>query len=242
MNYRRLLAFGPVLLLHAALLIAFLHMDWNPFNELVRPASEITLLLPPIPAVPVWQGDLLPRTGSGASTLPRLVVPAIRNDEPAAAPGNLVAIYQQEIAAAVQQAAPALFRCWPEGPADHAQMQAAQCLTFAPDHSFDYLESTEHAQSATEWFRARERRNAPLLLPCWSGISLATVSCVANGLTNGFDFNNQPSYADYDHEWHMNGIDTIRHEMETVDPCGLDMTVGPGFVCLYRVMNGNAPP
>jgi hypothetical protein len=79
-------------------------------------------------------------------------------------------------------------------------------------------------------------------MPCWSGLSLATVSCVANGLANGFDLHNQPSYADYDHEDHVSGADATRREMQTIDPCALDKTVGRGFVCLDRVVNGNGPP
>lgn len=67
----------------------------------------------------------------------------------------------------------------------------------------------------------------------------ATVICVANGLLNGFDL---PSYAEDDNDGHASGADTIRHEMQTVDPCELDRTYGLGFVCLYRVVNGNTPP
>jgi hypothetical protein len=40
----------------------------------------------------------------------------------------------------------------------------------------------------------------------------------------------------------MSGADTIRHEIQTIDPCALDKTAGLGFVCLYRVVNGNTPP
>jgi hypothetical protein len=125
---------------------------------------------------------------------------------------------------------------------DLTQAQEAQCLTLAPNELPDFLEPPEQSRNATEWLRDRNRRNAPFFLPCWNGLSPATVACVANGLVNGFDLENGPGYAEDDDDSHMSGVDTIRHEMQTVDPCALDKTAGFGFVCLYRVVNGNTPP
>lgn len=239
--YRRLAAFGSVLLLHAGLLIALLHMHWSAFNESRAPEHEITLLLQPAPIVPAWQGDLLPPLAGAAGALPRLVVPAIRIQEPAGA-DTLAAENSAALASELQAVSRMLFKCWTSGPEGLTPVKDAQCLSVAPDHSFDFTEAPERSRDAAEWLRDRDRKNAPLSMPCWGGLSLATVSCVANGLANGFDLHNQPSYADYDHEDHMNGADAVRREMQTIDPCALDKTVGPGFVCLDRVVNGNAPP
>jgi hypothetical protein len=239
--YRRLVAFGPVLLLHAGLLIALLHMHWFAFNENRVPEHEITLLLKPTPIVPALEGDLLPPFGGAASASPQLVVPAIRIPAPADA-DTLAADNSAALASELRAVSRMLFKCWTSGPQGLTPVKDAQCLSVTPDHSFDFTEAPERSRNADMWLRDRDRKNAPFSVPCWSGISLATVACVANGLANGFDLENQPSYADYDHEDHMNGADTVLHEMQTIDPCALDKTVGPGFVCLDRVVNGKAPP
>jgi hypothetical protein len=236
--YRRFLAFSPVLLLHAAIVIAFLHMSWNAFNENSAPEHEITLLLKAIPIVPTIQGDLLPPVGSAGNALPGLVVPAVRARGRATA-DTLSVENSAKFASKLQAVSRTLFRCWTNGPGGLMPVKDAQCLTFAPDHAFDFLAAPERSLNADQWLRDRERRNAPLLVPCWGGLSLATISCVAKGVVNGFDLENQPSYADYDHADHMTGADAVRRQMETVDPCAIDKTAGPGFVCLDRIVNGN---
>jgi hypothetical protein len=244
--HRRFVAFGPVLLLHAALLIALLHMNWSAFNRIGAPEHEITLLLNPTPVVPVWQGDLLPPPGGAAGALPRLAAPAIRTQETfgagSLAADNSGALTSELQAVELQAVSRMLFKCWTGGPAGLTPVKDAQCLSFAPDHSFDFSEAPERSHNAEEWLRDRDRKNAPFSMPCWSGLSLATVSCVANGLANGFDLENQPSYADYDHQDHMNGADSVRREMQTIDPCAIDRSAGPGLVCLDRVVNGGGPP
>jgi hypothetical protein len=239
--YRRFLAFGPVLLLHAVLLIALLRMNWNPFGGSSAPEHEVILLLNPVPMAPTIQGDLLPPVESDGSTLPRLVLPAIRTRGRASA-DTISAENPQEHASELQAVSRTLFKCWTNGPSGLIPVKDVQCLTFAPDHAFDFLAAPERSQNADQWLRDRDRRNAPLLAPCWGGLSLATVSCVEKGLVNGFDLENQPSYADYDHEEHMTGADAVRRQMETVDPCAIDKAAGPGFVCLDRVVNGTRPP
>jgi hypothetical protein len=234
--YRRLVALGPVLLLHLGLLIAFLHMNWTAFHEDNASDHEIILLLKPTPIVPNWQGDLLPSFDSAAIALPRPVLPPIRMYESTATSS---ATGSEDITSKLRGVSRVLVRCWPVSLAGLTQVQAPQCLAFAPDQIPDFLESLERSENAAEWLRDRNRRNAPLRLPCTYGITPSTVLCVANGLLNGFDLRNGPSYAD---DGQMSPIDTIRHEIQTIDPCELDKTAGFGFVCLYRVVNGNTPP
>jgi hypothetical protein len=239
--YRRLVAFGPVILLHAGLLIALLHVNWSALN-VFAPGHEIILLLKPVPVKPAFQGDLLPPLESAESGMPRLAVPDIQGPPPAAAASNLADLYAGDIASAVQSTGGDLFRCWPKSAKAPAKIGDAQCLMLTRDHAFDFLVAPERAQNADIWQRDRDRRNAPLLMPCWSGMSLATVTCVANGLVNGFDLENRPGYADADKDWHMTGADAERREMQTVDPCGVQKTIGPAFLCLNRIVNGSGPP
>ncbi|HTT84613.1 MAG TPA: hypothetical protein VMF67_14135 [Rhizomicrobium sp.] len=239
--YRRLVALGPALLLHVGLLILFLRMNWTPFSEGNLSGHEIFFLLKPAPAVPNWQGDLLPPIDSTATQLPHLALSPMRmyafaptNEIPAASP--------EEVASELRGVSGALFKCWPNDLAGLTQVKAEQCLTLTPDRSSGFLEPPEESRNAAEWLRDWTRQNAPLRLPCTYGLSTATVFCVATGLINGFDLKNAASYVEDDNDLHMNGVDTIRHEMQTVDPCALDKTAGLDFVCLYRVLNGNTPP
>lgn len=234
-GFRRLLVLGPVLLLHIALLIALLHMNWGLFIEAGPPANETVFFLKPVPLVPNYQGELLPSFGRASIAVPPIVLPALPTYRNPAA-------NQQAIASELKGVGRALFRCWPANSYKSAEVQDAQCLTFPSLRLPNVLEPPEQARSADVWRRELKRRNAPFLVPCWSGISLATIGCVANGLANGFDLDDQPGYAETEDEEPMNGTDTIRHDMQTVDPCALDNTYGFGFVCLYRVANGNKPP
>ncbi|HEX4079388.1 MAG TPA: hypothetical protein VHX61_11020 [Rhizomicrobium sp.] len=227
------MALGPVLLLHLGLLIAFLHMNRSSFHESNASEHEIIFLLKPTPTVPNWQGDLLPSFNNTAIAIPRLVLPQVREYK-------ATVINPEDVTSELQGVSRALFKCWPGSLVGYTLVQEAQCLALAPHQLPYFLEPPERSQNAAEWLRDRDRRNAPLRLPCTYGLSTATVVCVAVGLVNGFDLENGPSYVEDDS--HTSGIDTIRHETQTVDPCALDKTYGFGFVYLYRVLNGNTPP
>jgi hypothetical protein len=135
--YRRLVALGPVLLLHVGLLIAFLHMNWISFHEGNAPDHEIILLLKPAPTVPNWQGDLLPSLDGAALALPRPVLPPIRTYKSAATDSTT---NPEKAASELRGVSQALFRCWSDSLTGLRQVQEAQCLTFAPDQLPDFLE------------------------------------------------------------------------------------------------------
>lgn len=77
--------------------------------------------------------------------------------------------------------------------------QRAQCAPLLgainPNDAPDYADHTNRAHNAARWARARARKNAPTLLPCMPP-SLASLICLGNGLSNGFDLDAQPGYFD----------------------------------------------
>jgi len=69
-----------------------------------------------------------------------------------------------------------------------------------PDNSVDFRDGVNRSRSAALWEQRRERKNAPLLLPCMNpnGFSpLGTALCLAKSAAEGgFKPDEQPSYAD----------------------------------------------
>ncbi len=95
-----------------------------------------------------------------------------------------------------------LFGCAGAERSDLSPAERARCAdAFAQDDSVDIRDGTKRSRSAALWERGRQRKNGPLLLPCMlpdsaPGVSLYTVYCLAKGVTEGFDPDNQPGYFD----------------------------------------------
>lgn len=102
-----------------------------------------------------------------------------------------------------------LFGCSAQEMADLPPQERARCANaMAPDNSVDWRDGTSRSRAAALWERGRERKNAPLLLPCMSptappSISAYTVYCLAKGAITGFDPDSQPSYADTQEKIHV---------------------------------------
>jgi hypothetical protein len=100
-----------------------------------------------------------------------------------------------------------LFGCSPQEMANLSPQERARCANaMSPDDSVDYRDGTSRSRSAALWERGRQRKNAPLLLPCMSPNappSLGTILCLANGAVNGLDLDSQPSYADKPEQSHL---------------------------------------
>lgn len=77
--------------------------------------------------------------------------------------------------------------------------QRAQCApllgAITPKDTPDYADHTNRSHNAARWARARTRKNAPTLLPCMPP-SPASLFCLGNGLSDGFDLDAQPGYFD----------------------------------------------
>lgn len=109
-----------------------------------------------------------------------------------------------------------LFGCSPQEMANMPAAERARCANALPpdDGGVDYRDGTSRSRYAALWERGRERKNAPLLLPCMSPVGppnpLALAACLAKGaMDGGFDPSQQPSYAD---------TQTIAHLPNNGDP------------------------
>ncbi len=97
-----------------------------------------------------------------------------------------------------------LFDCAPENLIKLTAEQRAQCAIASagmkPNDSVDYADHTNRSRYAAHWARGLARKQQPLLLPCASpegvGFGLGTLFCLAKGLTDGFDTDNQTGYGD----------------------------------------------
>jgi hypothetical protein len=71
----------------------------------------------------------------------------------------------------------------------------------------DYRDHTDRAVQADRWYRERQRKNGPPLLPCMNpvsgGISLGTIICAVKGVTQGYDPDEQPMYGDTPEDVHV---------------------------------------
>ncbi|MEI9995983.1 MAG: hypothetical protein WDM91_15415 [Rhizomicrobium sp.] len=191
-RWRRLSGAAAVALLHAALVWALLVYSHAGRD---RPAAavaerEIIFFFPPPPPHPARPRDRdaasrsAAPTPSAATTYPDFRGITIPDAGGSPALGR------------------SLFGCSPEEKADLSPEMRARCGNgFAFDNSVDIRDGTARSRAAALWERGRERKNAPLLLPCMSpnappGLSIGTVICLAKGAIEGFDPNAQPSYAD----------------------------------------------
>ena len=185
---RRPAALAAVALLHVALVLVLLVYS-NERNARVRSAApEIMLHFQPLPT----QNEPAPlrRAGGGAVHSPGPALPDYR--------GIVVPGANVPASPALRQS---LFGCSDDERADLSPSARANCANaFARDDSVDIRDGTNRSRSAALWERRRERRNAPLLLPCMNtqapGVSLYTIYCLAKGAVVGFNPDDQESYAD----------------------------------------------
>jgi len=106
-----------------------------------------------------------------------------------------------------------LFGCEPDHIALLSPQDRAKCPSVAAasrdrdKDAVDYTDHTDRSQDRAHWARGRARKNAPVLLPCASpqgvGVGLGTLLCLAKGLSNGFDPDNQPGYMDKSEPIHV---------------------------------------
>lgn len=99
-----------------------------------------------------------------------------------------------------------LFGCEPDhiallSPEDRAKCPSVAAASRDRDkNGVDYHDHTDRSKDHEHWARGRDRKNLPVLLPCASpqgvGVGLGTLLCLAKGLSDGFDPDNQPGYMD----------------------------------------------
>ncbi len=106
-----------------------------------------------------------------------------------------------------------LFGCEPDHIALLSPQDRAKCPSVAAasrdrdKDAVDYTDHTDRSKYRALWERGRARKNAPALLPCASpqavGVSIGTLLCLARGLSDGFDPDNQPGYMDKSEPIHV---------------------------------------
>jgi hypothetical protein len=190
-NGLRLVSLGAVAALHVAIIAALL----TPSHEKVAvpravPSEELIWFLPPRPKKPVAApkpAEALPEAAISAPTpLPDYRGIMIPNGLPAAP--SLRGLHGT------------LFGCAnldKLSPEERARCGSALAV---PDNTVDFRDGVNRSRSAALWEHGRERKNAPLLLPCMNpnGFSpLGTALCLAKSAAEGsFKPDEQPSYAD----------------------------------------------
>jgi hypothetical protein len=195
-RWRGLGGAAAVALLHAALVWALLIYSHSPSDKpRVAAGHEIFFYFPP--HRPPHRNE---RPADRATTAPAI-------------PATPALLDYRGITLPESQTAPSLslnrslFGCSPQEMANLSREERARCANaIPPDDSVDFRDGTSRSQSAALWERGRERKNAPLLLPCMSPnapLSLGTVICLARGAVKGLDLNSQPSYADTPEQFHL---------------------------------------
>ena len=191
MTAPRLVGAAFVVLLHAALLALLLQAGFAP--RVAPQARETVLLLaPPKPVVAGKPPAPPPQAPRPLVTVPKIqVLPMPRT--PGVDPE------------AIEGFGRALLDCRPENLASLPPEQRDHCnaLSLKPrdDDAVDFADRTDkRSRDAALWARGRDRKNAPLLLPCMNsqglGISLDTPLCLLKGAVKGFKPDEQAQYGD----------------------------------------------
>jgi hypothetical protein len=193
MSGRRLISLGIVAALHIAIIAALLTLSHEKITMPHAATSEELIWFLPLPSRKT------------------AVVPERRQRRPSAtvAPSsNPLPDYR---GITIPQASPApapslgglhgsLFGCADLDKLSPEERVRCGSALAVPDNTVDFHDGVNRSRSAALWEHGRERKNAPLLLPCMNpyGFSpLGTALCLAKSAADGdFKPEEQPSYAD----------------------------------------------
>jgi hypothetical protein len=191
MTAHRLAGAALVVLLHVALLALLLQAGFAP-RAAQQARETILLLMAPKPVVADKPSAPPPQAPRPLVRVPRIqILPMPRT--PGVDPKALEGFGQ------------ALLDCRPENLADLPPEQRDRCdaLSLKPRDrdAVDFADHTNRrSRDAALWARGRDRKNAPLLLPCMGnqglGVSLGTPLCLLKGAVKGFKPDEQAQYGD----------------------------------------------
>lgn len=202
-SLRRLTGAGAVVLLHALIIFALLHIITTPSSAPVGTrVREIILRLvaPPRPVTkpvePKAQPEHKARTREAAPFTPSFDWPQQQQQIP-----------DQRDRAALRGFGSALSKCAPENIVNLNAEERAACNRTGlalRDTGPDFHDHTDRSKAAALWARRRDRKNAPALLPCANPnapatafLSIGTLICLSKGAIAGkFDMDAMPGYAD----------------------------------------------
>ncbi|MGH6982176.1 MAG: hypothetical protein ACREFC_13300 [Stellaceae bacterium] len=196
MNRHRLAGLGLVAALHVAVIGALLTLSHETtVVPRAAPSEELVWILPLLPKrAPPHK----PQADRQQGTQPLSPAPALPDDRGITLPTP---------SPATSSLGGSLFGCADLdklSPEDRTRCGSALAV---PDNSVDFRDGTGRARLAARWERDRERKNAPLLLPCMSPVGLsplATLACAAKGVVDGgIDPETQQSYIDKAETFHL---------------------------------------
>jgi len=195
---RELASAAGVALLHAIVIAALVKATFVTIpHHLPAREIEIWFIFPPKPQ-PKTETEPKNKTAkpSGRITPETRIVPDYSHID-------LSPLYDSKSQNGLNQS---LFGCEPDriallSPEDRAKCPSVAAASRDRDKDgVDYHDHTDRSKDREHWARGRDRKNMPLLLPCASpygvGVSLGTLLCLAKGVTEGFDPDNQPGYMD----------------------------------------------
>lgn len=196
MNRQRLAGLGFVAALHVAIIGALLTLSHE--TIVARRAAPSEELIWFLPALPKKAAPHRPQADVQPGRQPLFRIPALPDYRGITLPGE---------PPATSSLGGSLFGCADLdklSPEDRTRCGSALAV---PDNSIDFRDGTGRARLAAQWERGRERKNAPLLLPCMSPVGfspVATLACAAKGVVEGgIDPETQQSYADKAETFHL---------------------------------------
>lgn len=191
-SLRRFGGFAAVLVLHIAIVVAFLNAtQWRERHN--AQIKEVVLHLVTLPA---------PKPEPAAKNQKRA---AVRRAAPTAAPHAFFVPPSILNAPRTNGLSGPFFDCSPDQlttatPEERAACASASLAQRYDPHAVDYRDHTDRSKSAALWAEDRARKNAPFLLPCMSpgGFNpLYTAYCLGKSAVQGkVDPKDQPGYQD----------------------------------------------
>lgn len=202
---RRLLSLGIVVALHIAVVAALLTLS-RVQTVSPRPSGEREIIWLLTPKPPHKTGNT-PRSDAGHPEPATTDRPDYRG----------ITIPASPFAQAPSGLNGALFGCTNPGALSPEERARCGAALGVPQNTVDFRDGTGRARAAALWERGRQRKNAPLLLPCMNpqavGDILGTALCLAKTAADGdYKVDEHPGYTDKPEIRHLpNGGDPPDH-------------------------------
>jgi hypothetical protein len=202
--WRKVFGVAAVIILHVAIVAVLL--DGTMVRRIFRPAPRETILyLQPLPK-PQTKPEVAPRIMREAPPARRIApLVKLQDDRGVTQPQTNDEASKPDTRPAYQ-----LYDCRAANLPRLTPEQRAACAKSAVgpkqnDNSVDYADHSDSIPGSARWAREKARKNSPALLPCMSsqGLSVPNPLCLANGVINGFDPDNQASYGDKPDDTHV---------------------------------------
>lgn len=167
----------------------------------VIPLQPVTIFV----SVPVRQSFLAPPAPAVPTSLPAITVPPILLPGTDMPPGAVApaarapdALGDFFVLGAIGRHLPCTVSSY-DGLPEEERARCAGALA-RQDAGAAYVPSLRQHQAQVVFSHELARKKAPFLVPCFAGLSLATILCLADVAINGFDADRLPGYATYPYD------------------------------------------